>query len=120
MDPHQEEVEDVPPGKDADTYLTTMVKRVQDGTYVDVARAHGRRVRRVDRALARGPREEGTLKPSTGKSYRSTVAEHLKPAFGAYRSDRFTLGVVEAWRAGIAEKIWTGTLAPKFYVPRPP
>jgi integrase len=44
------------------------------------------------------------------------VKEHLRPAFGAYRSDRFTLLVVEEWRAGIAGKIATGTMAPKFYL----
>ena len=60
--------------------------------------------------------KEGSLKPSTAKSYKSMIAEHLKPAFGAYRSDRFTLTAVEEWRASIAEKIAAGTLAPKFYV----
>lgn len=103
--------------KDADAYLTTMVKRVQDGTYVDVQPALMGEV--FDRwlELALDVRmKEGSLKPSTAKSYRSMVEEHLRPAFGAYRSDRFTLLVVEQWRAGIAEKIAAGTMAPKFYV----
>jgi integrase len=61
-------------------------------------------------------RKEGSLKPSTAKSYRSMVDEHLRPAFAAYASDRLTLGVVEHWRSGIAEKIAAATMAPKFYV----
>ena len=44
------------------------------------------------------------------------VKQHLRPAFGAYRSDRFTLLMVEEWRAGIAGKIAAGTMAPKFYL----
>jgi integrase len=103
--------------KAAENYLTSMVKRVQDGTYVDVQPALMGEV--FDRwlELALDVRmKEGSLKPSTAKSYRSMVEEHLRAAFGAYRSDRFTLMVVEQWRAGIAEKIATGTMAPKFYV----
>jgi integrase len=103
--------------KDADTYLTTMVKRVQDGTYVDVQPALMGEV--FDRwiELALDVRvKEGSLKPSTAKSYRSMITEHLKPAFSAYRSDRFTLGVVEEWRKGIAQKIADGTLSGKSYV----
>jgi integrase len=103
--------------KDADTFLTSMVKRVQDGTYVDVAPALMGEI--FDRWLEHAldvRLQEGSLKPSTAKSYRSMVAEHLRPAFGAYRSDRLTLGVVEAWRAGIAQQIATGGIAPKSYV----
>lgn len=103
--------------KDADTYLTNMVKRVQDGTYVDVQPALMGEV--FDRWIEHSldvRLKEGSVKPSTAKSYRSMVAEHLKPAFGAYRSDRLTLAVVEGWRKGLAEKIAAGTLAPKSYV----
>jgi integrase len=103
--------------KDADTYLTNMVKQVQDGTYVDVQPAMMSEV--FDRWLTHSLAvrlKEGRLKPSTAKSYRSMVEGHLRPAFGAYRSDRFTLLVVEDWRAKIAEKIHAHTMAPKFYV----
>lgn len=44
------------------------------------------------------------------------MKRHLRSAFGAYRSDRFTLLVVEEWRAGIAGKIAMGTMAPEFYL----
>jgi len=103
--------------KDADSYLTAMVQRVQEGTYVDVKPALMGEVfaRYLEHAVDVRVKE-GSLKSSTAKSYRSMVAEHLKPAFGAYRSDRFNLAVVEQWRAGIAEKIAANTMSPKFYV----
>src|SRR5262245_60417951 len=103
--------------KAADRYLTDTVKRVHDGTYVDVQSALMGEV--FDRwlELALDVRvKERSLKPSTAKSYRSMVEEHLRPAFSGYQSDRFTLLVVEQWRAAIAEKIADGRLAPKFYV----
>jgi integrase len=102
--------------KAADHYLTTMVKRVQDGSYIEVVPTLMGEVfeRWLDLDLAVRAKE-GSLKQSTAKSYRSMLAEHLKPAFAAYRSDRFTLGVVEQWRKGIAEKIAAGTMAPKTY-----
>ena len=103
--------------KAAENYLTAMVKRVQDGTYVEVAPALMSEVFNRWRDHSLEVRlKEGSLKPSTAKSYRSMLEEHLRPAFGAYRSDRFTLLVVEEWRAGIAKKIQAGTLAPKSYV----
>ncbi len=103
--------------KDADSYLTTMVKRVQDGTYVDVRPALMGEV--FDRWLEHSLEirvQEGSIKPSTAKSYRSMLAEHLRPAFASYRSDRLTLAVIEQWRAGLAARIGDGTMAPKFFV----
>jgi integrase len=103
--------------KDADAYLTTMVKRVQDGSYVDVRPALMGEV--FDRWLEHSLEvrvKEGSVKPSTAKSYRSMVAEHLRPAFAAYRSDRLTLAVIEQWRARCAARIGDGTMAPKFFV----
>lgn len=103
--------------KAAERYLTNVVKAINDGTYVDVAPALMGEVfdRWLEHSLA-VRLKEGSLKPSTGKSYRSMVDEHLRPAFAAYHSERLTLPVVEQWRAGIAEKIAAGTMAPKFYV----
>jgi integrase len=103
--------------KAAEHYLTTMVGRVQDGTYVAVEPTLMAEV--FDRWLTLSVAvraQEGSLKPSTAKSYKSMVGEHLKPAFGAYRSDRLTLAVIEEWRAGIATQIAARTMAPKFYV----
>jgi integrase len=59
--------------------------------------------------------QEGTLKRSAATCYRSVIVRHLKPAFGHVRSDCFTLGVVESWRAGIAARIAAGTMAPKYW-----
>jgi integrase len=103
--------------KAADAYLTTMVKRVQDGSYVDVRPALMDEVFDRWRELALDVRlKEGSLKPSTAKSYRSMIEEHLRPDFGKYRADRLTLDVIEAWRSGIANRITGGTMSPKFYV----
>ena len=103
--------------KAAERYLNTMVGRVQNGSYVDVQPTMMGEVFDHWLSLELEVRlREGTLKPSTVKSYRSMIAEHLRPAFGAYRSDRFTLAVVEQWRAGIATQIAARTMAPKFYV----
>lgn len=106
-----------PKKKAAERYLNTVVGHLNDGTYVEVRPALMGEV--FDRWLEHAVQvrvQEGSLKPSTAKSYKSMVAEHLKPAFAAYRSDRFTLGVVEDWRKGLAAKIAAGTLAPKSYV----
>jgi len=103
--------------KAAENYLNTMVGRVQDGSYIEVQSTMMGDV--FDRWLEHSLDvrvKEGSLKPSTAKSYKSMVAEHLRPAFGSYRSDRLTLAVVEQWRAGVAAQIAAGTMAPKFYV----
>lgn len=103
--------------KKADTYLTRMVKKVQEGTYVEVQPTLMEEVfdRWTEHSL--GVRlKEGSLRPSTAKSYKSMLNEHLRPAFGKVRSDRLTLAAVEAWRKDIAEGIAAGTIAPKFYV----
>jgi integrase len=101
----------------AERHLNGVVAKINAGTYVEV---HPTLMGEVfDRWLEHSldvRLAEGSLKPSAAKSYRSMVRTHLKPAFGAYRSDRFTLTVVEQWRAGIAKKIRAGTMAPKFYV----
>ena len=102
--------------KAAEQYLVEMVGRIHDGSYIqaqptlmgDVFDSY------LEHALEVRV-QEGSLKPSTMKSYRSMIEEHFRPAFGAYRSDRLTLGVIEAWRKGIAEQIAAGTVAPKTY-----
>jgi hypothetical protein len=101
----------------AERHLNGVVAKINAGTYVEVQPTLMGEV--FDRWLEHSldvRLAEGSLKPSAAKSYRSMVLTHLKPAFGAYRSDRFTLTVVEQWRAGIAKKIRAGTMAPKFYV----
>ena len=103
--------------KDAAKYLAGTVKKVHDNTYRDIKPIRIGEV--FDRWLANSLEvrvEEGSLRPSTSKSYRSMVEEHLRPAFADHRSDQLTVEVIEGWRAGLAKKIAEGTLAPKFYV----
>jgi integrase len=101
----------------AEAYLAEMVRRVHDGSYVEPAPIVMRDVfaryleHEVDVRV-----QEGSLKPSTVKSYKSMIQEHLEPAFGAYRSDRLTLATVEAWRKDLAGRVAAGTLAPKTLV----
>jgi integrase len=103
--------------KAASTHLATMVKQVHDHTYVEVEPVPMATVfdQWLDRSLAVRVKD-GSLKMSTAKSYRSMIEEHLRPAFGACRSDQLTLTTVETWRAGLAEQMNQGTMAPKFYV----
>ncbi len=103
--------------KDAAKYLAGTVKKVHDNTYRDIKPIRIGEV--FDRWLANSLEvrvEEGSLRPSTSKSYRSMVEEHLRPAFADHRSDQLTVEVIEGWRAGLAKKIAEETLAPKFYV----
>jgi len=103
--------------KAAEHYLNKMVGRVQDGSYVEVQPTPIGYVFDQWVKLELDVRlKEGSLKPSTAKSYRSMLDEHLRPAFGAYRSDRLTLAVVEEWRARVAAQIAAGTMASKTYV----
>jgi integrase len=100
----------------ADAYLVRMVGEVHDGTYVDVRPVLMGDV--FDRWLTHSLEIrllEGSLKRSTARGYRSMIEQHLRPAFGRYRSDRFTLGVVEEWRAGLAQQIAQGAVARKTY-----
>jgi len=92
--------------KAADNFLTTVVKRVQDGTYQEVTPILVSQL--LDRWLEHSLEvrvKQGLLKPSTAKSYRSMVREHLRPAFGEYRSDRLTPAVIGEWVARMADRI---------------
>jgi len=102
---------------DAEKFLADTVKKVHDNTYRDLRPVLVGEV--FDRWLTHSLDvrvKEGSLKPSTAKSYRSMLEEHLRPAFKEYRSDRLTTEAIEEWRGGLAAKIAEKTLAPKFYV----
>jgi integrase len=102
--------------KDADRFLTTVVKRVQEGSYVDVKPLLVGAL--LDRWLTHSldtRMKQGLLKPSTAKSYRSIVKEHLRPAFEHCRSDRLTPAVVADWVHTMADKIAEGDLSAKSY-----
>ena len=45
--------------------------------------------------------DERGVKPSTLRSYRSSVEAHLVPAFGSRPIDRITTGEIERWRSGL-------------------
>src|SRR5262245_42091148 len=102
--------------KEAERFLAAVVTHVHEGDYVETKPTL---TDKVFDAWLTGALEvrvkEGTLKVSTAKAYRSMVEEHLRPAFGHYRSDRFTLAEVETWRQGLADQIEAGTLAGKTY-----
>ena len=68
-----------------------------------------------DDAAVEAAVQQGTLKPSTARSYRSMVRMHLKPAFGAVRSDQLTPQVIARWSRARANDIEDGNLAPKTY-----
>ena len=59
--------------------------------------------------------QQGRIKPSTRKTYRSTVHKHLRPAFGLCRSDRLTENVVQEWESQCAAALADGTMAGKCY-----
>lgn len=102
--------------KAADGFLTTVVKAVQDGAYQEVKPLLVGHL--FDRWLSQSldvRLKQGLLKPSTAKSYRSMVKEHLRPAFGEYRSDRLTHSGVGDWAARMADQIADGDCSPKFY-----
>ena len=59
--------------------------------------------------------QQGRIKPSTRKTYRSIVKKNLQPAFGRCPSNRFTINVLEEWERRCAGALATGTLTPEHY-----
>ena len=59
--------------------------------------------------------QQGRLKPSTMKAYQCMVRKHLRPAFGACRSDKLTVNVVLEWERRYATLLATGDLTAKYY-----
>ena len=57
-----------------------------------------------------GKRHKGLLKHSTLLSYHAILKKYLRPAFGAYRSDRLTSQVVHQWESRAAESMQPKTL----------
>ena len=100
---------------DAARFLATVVTETHNGTYQET------------RAVAMGvvfdewekhldvKQQQGRLKPSTRKAYRSMVRQHLRPTFGACRSDKLTVNVVQDWERRCAGALAAGTMSPKYY-----
>ena len=102
--------------KEAEKFLTSTVKEVQDGNYTHVRPLPMADV--FDRWLTHSlevREKQALLKPSTAKSYRSMVETHLKPAFKDHRSDRLSAEAVNDWVRERADEIAEGALSPKFY-----
>jgi len=103
--------------REAERHLTNTLKKLQGNAYRDTKGAPmGEVFDRWIKASLAVRLQEGSLKPSTAKAYRSMVNEHLRPAFLDYRSDRLSMEAIEDWRAGLAKKIAEKKLAPKYYV----
>lgn len=102
--------------KDADKFLTTTVKTVQDGTYQTITPAPMTDVLSTwltDSLDVRRQLDE--VKPSTAKSYASIVETHFVPAFGDYRSDQLTAATVAKWRKTMAAQVESGKLSRKTF-----
>jgi integrase len=102
--------------KDAERFLADAVKATYDGTYQDVTPALITIV--LDRWMVESMKtriNQGLLKASTARSYTSMINAHLRPAFGAIRSDKLRERAVDEWASDMAQKIADGDMAPKSY-----
>src|SRR5438045_2316226 len=99
--------------RDADQYLAGTAKAIHDGRFVGVKPTQVSIA--LDSWLAdlEVREAERTLRRSTLRTYRTIVARHLKPQFGAVRSDRFSHAVVEQWRRAYAQKVHAGEVSTK-------
>ena len=86
-------------------FLTSVVKEIQEGTYQQTRRVSMSEVFNEWEKHLLMRRQQGLLKFSSLKSYRSVLHRHLDPAFGAYRSDRFTVDAVQAWERRCASAL---------------
>ena len=89
----------------ASRFLTSVVKETQEGTYQQTDRVSMSKVFNEWEEHLLMRRQQGLLKFSSLKSYRSILHKHLHPAFGAYRSDRFTVDAVLAWERRCASTL---------------
>ena len=59
--------------------------------------------------------QQGRFKPSTMKAYLSMVRKHLRPAFGACRSDRLSDTIVLEWERRCAALLAAGSMSARHY-----
>ena len=88
---------------DAQRHLATVIQEVHEGSWQPtrtkiMGGVFDEWLKHID-----SKRHKGLLKPSTHLSYRGTLEQHLRPAFGSYRSDQLTAQVLEAWERKAAE-----------------
>jgi len=105
-----------PRRKDAERFLASTVKSVNEGTYTEVKPllVKGLFDRWITHSLDVRVKQ-GLIRPSTVKSYRSMLEAHLRPFFGEHRSDRLTHAIVSDWVRMLADKIESGKLTRKSY-----
>jgi integrase len=84
----------------AEAWLRDALQRAREG---DVPAPRGAVVTfaTAAREWLRYVADERGVKPSTLRSYRSSVEAHLVPAFGSRPIDRITTGEIERWRSGL-------------------
>ena len=100
---------------DAQRYLTTVVKETHEGTYQPTRTVSMDAVFDAWEKHLETKKHQGRIKPSTGKAYASMLRSHLRPAFGAYRSDRLTARVIQEWEGHCAAALAAHTMSPKYY-----
>ena len=88
---------------DAQRSLAAAVNETHEGTYQHTRVATMNTVFDAWLSHIDSKRHKGLLKPSTHLSYQGILKQHLRPTFGAYRSDRLTAQVVQAWESRAAE-----------------
>lgn len=99
--------------KAAERFLASVVKKVHDGTYVDVRpMPMGHVFDEWLRLVLEPELAAGELKPSYGKSCRSVVKVHLRPAFADVRSDQL-VDAIPDWLGALAKKQGEKTMSRK-------
>ena len=99
----------------ATRFLTTVVAETHNGTYqqtkpVTMNVVFDEWEKHLDvRIQQRG------LKPSTRKAYLSMLRKHLRPAFGACRSDRLSEQIVLEWERRCAALLAAGSMSARHY-----
>ena len=100
---------------DASRFLASVVTETHNGSYqqtraVVMSDVFDEWEKHLDVKL-----QQGRLKPSTKKAYLSMLRKHLRPAFGACRSDKLTVNVVQEWERRCAAALAAGTLSAKYF-----
>ena len=100
---------------DAARFLASVVTETHNGTYLQT-RAVAMSVvfdeweKNLDVKL-----QQGRIKPSTRKTYRSIVKKCLQPSFGRCRSDQLTENVLQEWERRCAAALADDTMSGKYY-----
>ena len=100
---------------DATRFLASVVTEIHNGTHLQT-RAVAMSVvfdeweKNLDVKL-----QQGRIKPSTRKTYRSIVKKNLQPSFGRCPSDQLTENVVQEWERRCAAALADGTMSGKYY-----